>query len=246
MFIPDPRCPPGAPVSQMSERATRSSVIPPEPGDPDASSPPVPRRTRNSAEATERVFLAAARRAFSEKGYSQTTVQDIVTGTGLSRPAFYRYFRSTDDVFMRIVSAVVDEFVLASRVHTGSTLRERVHAGNRRYLEVFTEHRGVLRALAEACYVNPEVAHQRDRIRSAYLRRVRDHLARQQRQGHCRPIDPEAAAVALGLMVEGAAQAWVVAGLQPFEKPLELERLCAQITDIWCRAVYKDPDLPLS
>lgn len=211
-------------------------------GAPAGAPAPVPRRTRNSAEATEQLFLEAARRAFSENGYVRTTVQDIVAGTGLSRAAFYQYFRGTDDVFLRVIGAVVDELLASSRVRSGTTLRERVHAGNRRYLEIFVAHRGVMRAIAEAAYLNPEIAAIRSRMRSAYLRRVRDHLERQRRRGRCHPIEPDAAALSLGLMVEGAAHSWAVAGLEPFERPLDLDRLCTQVTEIWCRAVYLDPD----
>lgn len=49
-----------------------------------------------------------------------------------------------------------------------------------------------------------------------------------------------AATLAPGLMVEGAAQSWVVSGFEPFERPLELQRVCRQIPDIWCRAIYID------
>lgn len=48
------------------------------------------------------------------------------------------------------------------------------------------------------------------------------------------------------MMVEGAAQTWVVTGLEPFERALDLDRLCRQITDIWCRAIYLDPDTPMA
>jgi hypothetical protein len=92
---------------------------------------PIPRRTRNSAEATEQLFLAAARHAFSAKGYSRTTVQDIVAGTGLSRAAFYQYFRGTHDVFLQIIGAVVDE-VLACRGCAAAPAARARACGNRR------------------------------------------------------------------------------------------------------------------
>ena len=225
-----------------AEAQARDPLPAPDAGAPDTAPAPAVRRTRNSAGATEQLFLESARRAFSENGYVRTTVQDIVAGTGLSRAAFYQYFRGTDDVFLRIIGSVVDELLASSRVRSGITLRERVHAGNRRYLEIFVAHRGVMRAIAEAAYVNPEIAAIRSRMRSAYLRRVRDHLERQRRRGRCHPIEPDAAALSLGLMVEGAAHSWAVAGLEPFERPLDLDRLCTQVTEIWCRAVYLDPD----
>jgi hypothetical protein len=71
---------------------------------------------------------------------------------------------------------------------------------------------------------------------------VRDHLERQCQLGRCRPIDPDAAALSLGMMVEGTAQAFAVLRMEPFEQPLELQKLCTEVTEIWCRAVYVDPD----
>ncbi len=203
-------------------------------------------RPRAQAGLTEQRLVQAAYEVFADKGYVRATVQDIIGRTGCSRGAFYLYFRSIDDVFERVVRQVIDELVAATRGRSGRTLRERVDAGNRRYLEMFALHRGVMRALAEAAYVNARIARLQSQLRSAYLRRVRDHLARQVAAGHCRDIDADAATLALGMMVEGAAQAWVVTGLEPFEKPLDMDRVCGQITDIWCRAIYLDPDAPLA
>ena len=81
-------------------------------------------------------------------------------------------------------------------------------------------------------------------MRSAYLLRVRDHLVRQVKLGRCHPIDPDAAALSLGMMVEAAAQSWAVLELDPFELPVSLVRLCTQVTEIWCRAIYIDADRP--
>jgi AcrR family transcriptional regulator len=201
-------------------------------------------RTRNSAEATEQLLLAAARRVFAEKGYIRTTVQDIIESTGLARGTFYLYFRSTDDIFVRMITQVVDELVASSRVRSGNTLRQRLYDSNLRYFEIFGANRGVVRALFEASYVDPEIARIRGEMRSAYIIRVRDHLERQRQLGRCQPIDPDAAALSLAMMVEGTAQAFVVLQLEPFETPLELQRLCTQVTEIWCRAVYIDPDRP--
>jgi AcrR family transcriptional regulator len=206
---------------------------------------PRAKRARPPAGLTEQRLVQAAYTVFAAKGYVRATVQDVIARAGCSRGAFYLYFRSTDDVFERVVTQVIDELVAATRERAGRTLFERVEAGNRRYLEIFALHRGVMRALAEAAYVNPRIAQTQARLRSAYLRRVRDHLARHAAAGHCQPIDADAATLALGMMVEGAAQTWVVTGLEPFERPLDLQRVCTQITEIWCRAVYLDADLPM-
>jgi len=210
----------------------------------DTGRPPEARRARGCAEDTELLLLKSAEEAFGRKGYIRTTVQDIIEGTGFSRGAFYRYFASTDDCFVTVITRMIDELVASSRERTGRTLRERVYDGNLRYMQVFARHRGLMRAMFEAAFVNPDITVLQARMRSAYLRRVRDHLARMVLRGQCQPIDVNAATLALGMMVEGAAQAWVVMGLEPFEHPLDMERLCHQVTEIWCRSIYLDAELP--
>ena len=95
-------------------------------------------------------------------------------------------------------------------MRSGDTLRQRVNTGNLRYFEIFGANRGILQAFFEASYVDPEIGRIRAEMRSAYIIRVRDHLERQCQLGRCRPIDPDAAALSLAMMVEGTAQAFAV------------------------------------
>ncbi|MFF7330101.1 TetR family transcriptional regulator [Streptomyces sp. NPDC008150] len=55
--------------------------------DPPASKPPM-----------REALIAAAFRLFLERGYEQTTVDDIVTLAGVGRRSFFRYFPSKEDV----------------------------------------------------------------------------------------------------------------------------------------------------
>ena len=54
---------------------------------------------------TVRRILDTARRLFLEKGYDNTTVQDIVDGLGgLSKGAIYHHFRSKEDILRAVCS----------------------------------------------------------------------------------------------------------------------------------------------
>ena len=223
-------------VTGASARPLARSTVAHRGGPPQAAGA---RRIRRTALASEQLLLDSAQRAFSDKGYVRTTVQDIIADTGLSRGAFYRYFSSTDDIFLALCKRLVNEMLRPTSASVGRTLRERVHAGNLHYLQQFECHRGMLRALFEAAYVQPAVADQQARLRKAYLERARTHLQRQQARGGCLSIDVEAASIALGMMVEGAA---LLMGSEPFEPAPNLDRLCTQVTDNWCRAVYRTPD----
>ena len=58
-------------------------------------------------------ILRAAMNVFGRLGYSDTRVEDIIGEAGISRPTFYRYFKSKEDVF-----DAVDEVVSISLLQT--------------------------------------------------------------------------------------------------------------------------------
>jgi len=71
-----------------------------------------PRRQQNKSQFRMRI-LRAAMNVFGRLGYADTRVEDIIEDAGVSRPTFYRYFRSKDDVF-----DAVDEVVSMSFLQT--------------------------------------------------------------------------------------------------------------------------------
>ena len=62
-------------------------------------------------EETVRLILDVAFRLFMEKGYENTSIQDIISGLGgLSKGAIYHHFKSKDDILV----AVIDRMTAAS------------------------------------------------------------------------------------------------------------------------------------
>lgn len=53
-------------------------------------------------------FLEAAGKLFIEKGYEETSVNDIITAVDLSKGAFYHHFTCKDDVLMAVVEQWVE------------------------------------------------------------------------------------------------------------------------------------------
>ena len=51
---------------------------------------------------TKRKLYESARRLFLEKGFAQTSVQEIVAGAGLTKGAFYHYFGAKEDL-LRVI-----------------------------------------------------------------------------------------------------------------------------------------------
>ena len=56
---------------------------------------------------SERVdeILAASTRVFNEKGFRNTTMEDIIKETSLSKGGFYHYFKSTDEILLAVMES---------------------------------------------------------------------------------------------------------------------------------------------
>jgi AcrR family transcriptional regulator len=57
------------------------------------------RRSRRSAETRERLFLAAVR-LFAEKGFAETTVEDITNAADVGKGTFFNYFPSKEHILV--------------------------------------------------------------------------------------------------------------------------------------------------
>jgi AcrR family transcriptional regulator len=66
---------------------------------------------------TQRRILGAALEVFGETGFAQARVELVTERAGCSRPAFYQYFSSKDDVFWTLAGRLGREMVaLAERL----------------------------------------------------------------------------------------------------------------------------------
>ncbi len=68
---------------------------------------------------TQRRILGAALDVFAEVGFNETRVELITERAGCSRPAFYQYFSSKDDVFWKLAAELGHEMVeLGDQLYT--------------------------------------------------------------------------------------------------------------------------------
>jgi AcrR family transcriptional regulator len=56
-------------------------------------------------------LLDIALNLFSEKGYVDTSIQDILNEAGVSKGAFYHYFESKEDVLDQIINQYINEII---------------------------------------------------------------------------------------------------------------------------------------
>ncbi len=67
------------------------------------------RSSKDSAD-RQREFVETAIKLFSEKGYENTTIDDIVAAMGVAKGLFYYYFKTKDDVLYALVDDMVDGY----------------------------------------------------------------------------------------------------------------------------------------
>ncbi len=59
---------------------------------------------------TKKAVLNAAKRAFFQKGYLNTTINEIAKRARVSNGAIYLYFKSKDDLYLSLMMPVLEEF----------------------------------------------------------------------------------------------------------------------------------------
>lgn len=75
-------------------------------------------------------LIDTAARLFSEKGYEQTAVRDVVNSLGVAQGLFYYYFKNKEEIFFAVVKQYAGELIGEIAAIIGETALsplERVH-----------------------------------------------------------------------------------------------------------------------
>lgn len=203
-------------------------------------------RRRRRPEEAERAILAAARAVLEERPFREMTVEAVMERTGLSRPAFYAYFRDRYEVVTRLLEGIgglifaADRRWLADEAGGGveearETLRRALRAGS----ETFAVYGRVLRAISDAASHDARVEQVYrfgliERLVGAVAARISRDVAAGRSPGD---LDPHETARALVLMTErylldafGSPQAAVPEG--------KAETVAETLERVWTRTLY--------
>ncbi|WP_233960920.1 TetR/AcrR family transcriptional regulator [Pectobacterium versatile] len=168
------------------------------------------RRTRAEMEETRATLLATARKVFSERGYADTSMDDLTAQASLTRGALYHHFGDKKGLLAAVVEQIDAE--MDERLQVISDTAEDGWEGFRRrcraYLEMALEpeiQRIVLRD-ARAVLGGASPDSQRHCVES--MQRLIDNLIR---QGVVADADPQAlASLIYGSLAEAAF--WIADG----------------------------------
>jgi len=140
-------------------------------------------------------LLASATELFNRKGYSGTTVREIVAAAGVTKPVLYYYFRNKEGIFLDLMREALSQFdaLLRDSEKAEGSAPARIKTLGDRTLAFFVAHIEVARLIYSIYYGPPQGAPAFDmdtyhiRFREAVLRMVEDGI----RRGEFRKGNPE-------------------------------------------------------
>jgi AcrR family transcriptional regulator len=181
---------------------------------------PIGPRSRKG-ERTRARLVEAAKLVFEESGFLDARISDIAERAHLSHGSFYHYFESKEEVFLEVASAQEDRFSRDSIIEsglldgsTGTTVRERIRASVRTYLEDYRAEAKIMGVIEQVSRYHEPVRAVRFARQQHYLEQAAASIRELQEHGLADPdLDPGIAASALNAMVSRFAEMWLVQGV---------------------------------
>lgn len=116
------------------------------------------RRRRRKPEDAESEILDAAEQFLREHSFRQMTIDDIMSGTGLSRPSFYEYFRDRSHLVIRLNDRLQERNQARSaRWFGGQNPVADLRHSTRELVEMYVIDGHLMRALWEAAQIDAKV-----------------------------------------------------------------------------------------
>jgi len=109
--------------------------------------------------ARERLVLAAAK-LFTRKGYAATTVREIVTAAGVTKPVLYYYFKNKEGIYLELIRTPFQKFdslLDASQDEKGSP-SERILALSDQIFSLILDNLEAARLMTSIYYGPPQGA----------------------------------------------------------------------------------------
>src|SRR5437868_382817 len=128
--------------------ATRTKKVPPH------------LRVRRTPEDGEREILDAAEALLDKRDFRDLTVDEVMSGTGMVRSAFYNYFESRNELALRLLQRIEAEMMEAAATWLDQPLDDPaagIEAGLLEVAQIYAGHGRLMRAIHEASYHDREV-----------------------------------------------------------------------------------------
>ena len=167
--------------------------------------------------------------------YAELNVERIATAAGISRTAFYFYFRDKREVLMRLAGDITEVLYReADAWYSGAgDPTEEITGALRNIGALYEAHGPLLRAIVEVSTYDEEIAVFWRGLLGRFVDATAQRVERELADGNVQPMDTRATAFALVWMTERTMYQQLVQG-----GPVSREKQIDAITGIWLRAIY--------
>lgn len=196
------------------------------------------RSARPSGDDREQAILATAERLLEERSFADISVDDLAKGAGLSRPTFYFYFKSKEQVLLSLLEPLI------ARVDTefdGAVQRlpadpRRVwRAGIKAFFTAFCSRPAVARAGTDALATSPEIRS----IWSGFMQKWIDQTAALISAERARGAAPETIPAGdLATSLNQMNERTMMATLSAEQPAIVEERLVDTLAHVWVTSIY--------
>jgi AcrR family transcriptional regulator len=190
-----------------------------------------PARLEARRESRRRRLLGAALELFAERGFHDTSVDEVVAAARTSKSAFYVYFESKEDCFRMLLEQEGGALIQAVTAGAASARGHRARLREGIFVFVRTccaRHRVTRLLLVEGVGLSESIERVRGRLHADFAELVEAEVRRGQADGEFLGADP----VVYGRAVVGAvneAVGWSLTG----GGPTDPDRLAGQLCRIF-------------
>ena len=145
-------------------------------------------KTKRGMETLDKICMAAEE-LFSEKGYYDTGITDIVTRAGIAQGTFYIYFNDKKSVFVYLIRKLGSELKesIRANIRVSKDRYDEEYMGIKTFLNFVGEHIGLFKIVWQAQFVDPELFKEYyESFSKGYVRNIK----KAQTKGEMNDIDP--------------------------------------------------------
>jgi len=166
-------------------------------------------------------ILNAAINIFSQKGYHNTRVDEIVEAAETSKGGIYFHFPSKQDIFLGLVDEFADmlESRISQTIGQQSSGIQRVDAALRVCIDTFQEYRKLSKIfLIQAVGIGLAFEDKQQQIHDRFVVIIKTHLDDAISEGDIDPIDTQIAAYAWMGAINEVVIRWIHTGTPDLER----------------------------
>lgn len=172
----------------------------------------------------EKIFLAA-QELFSEKGFHETTVEEIARQAGVAKGTVYIYFDSKEQLFKEVIKSGFKELtrITEKKIESTSNPLKKIKLIVETYFNYFDINRSLFRPLmmGEIEIKSRSLQQKRRKYIENYMRNIRklaEIMEEAINMGYFKPVDP----MHLSLALAGIMEKFIFFGIEEHQslKPL--------------------------